>query len=67
GWNDVTKTEWIHYIETGSNSLPSKIKQYIDFIEAQTTVPVDILSVGPERELTMWRDSRRDANADNTV
>jgi adenylosuccinate synthase len=67
GWDDVTKTEWTKYVETGYDSLPSTIKQYINFIEAQTDVQVDILSVGPERELTMQRDSRRNANADNTI
>lgn len=57
GWDDITKAEWTKYIETGYDSLPSKIKQYIDFIEAQTDVQVGILSVGPERELTIQRDS----------
>lgn len=67
GWDDITKTEWTEYIETGYDSVSPNIKQYINFIEAQTNVHVDILSVGPERELTMQRDSRRNANADNTI
>jgi adenylosuccinate synthase len=67
GWNDISKTEWTNYIQSGYTSLPSKVKQYINFIETQTDMQVDILSVGPERELTMQRDSRRNANARNTI
>lgn len=67
GWSEVTKTEWAKYVERGYDNLPARIKQYVNFIETQTNVQVDILSVGPERELTMQRDSRRNANADCTV
>ncbi|MBN2861607.1 MAG: adenylosuccinate synthase [Bacteroidales bacterium] len=35
--------------------LPEKLKDYIKFIEEQTNVPVTIVSVGPDREETIFR------------
>lgn len=37
------------------DSLPSELKDYIAFIEQQTGVPVDIVSVGPDRDATIYR------------
>ncbi|OQA98393.1 MAG: Adenylosuccinate synthetase [Bacteroidetes bacterium ADurb.Bin217] len=48
GWN----------CELPSNSyadLPQEIKTYIEFIETETGVPVQIISTGPEREKTIIR------------
>ena len=36
-------------------SLPAEIKDYIAFIENETGVPIDIVSVGPDREATIYR------------
>ena len=36
-------------------SLPAEIKDYIAFIENETGVPIDIFSVGPDREATIYR------------
>ncbi len=63
GWDEISRSGWVTYVQTGFTSLPPKIKQYICFIETHTDVPVNTLSVGPERELTMQRDSRRNADA----
>ena len=44
--------------ELPSNSyadLPQEIKNYIEFIETETGVPVQIISTGPEREKTIIR------------
>ena len=38
------------------NELPETLKRYIDFIEKQTGVPVTIVSVGPDREETIFRN-----------
>lgn len=36
-------------------SLPAELKDYIAFIENETGVPIDIVSVGPDREATIYR------------
>lgn len=36
-------------------SLPAELKDYIAFIEQETGVPIDIVSVGPDREATIYR------------
>ena len=37
------------------NDLPKEIKTYIEFIEKETGVPVKIVSVGPDRNKTIFR------------
>lgn len=37
------------------DSLPAQLKDYIAFIEQQTGVTVDIISVGPDRDATIYR------------
>ena len=39
-----------HYDE-----FPTELKNYIEFIEQETGVPVKIVSVGPDREETIVR------------
>jgi adenylosuccinate synthase len=38
------------------NDLPEALKKYIAFIEKQTGVPVTMVSVGPDREETIFRN-----------
>ena len=38
------------------NELPAALKTYIEFIEKQTGVPVTMVSVGPDREETIFRN-----------
>jgi adenylosuccinate synthase len=38
------------------NKLPETLKKYIEFIEKQTGVPVTMVSVGPDREETIFRN-----------
>jgi adenylosuccinate synthase len=38
------------------NELPGALKKYITFIEKQTGVPVTMVSVGPDREETIFRN-----------
>jgi adenylosuccinate synthase len=38
------------------NELPASLKKYIEFIENQTGVPVTMVSVGSDREETIFRD-----------
>jgi adenylosuccinate synthase len=37
------------------NKLPGNLKKYIKFIEDQTGIPVTLVSVGPDREETIFR------------
>lgn len=49
GWeSDITGlTTW--------NEFPRELKNYIEFIEKETGVPVTIISVGPDRSSTIYR------------
>ena len=40
---------------TTYDSLPTELKQYIEFIEATIEVPIKIVSVGPDRKQTITR------------
>lgn len=40
---------------TTFDSLPTELKQYIEFIEAAIEVPIKIVSVGPDRKQTITR------------
>jgi adenylosuccinate synthase len=50
GWNeDITKVKkWPH--------LPNAAREYIEFIEDFTSLPVGLISVGPERDQVIRRD-----------
>lgn len=49
GWKaDITRCQsW--------SELPSELKDYIEYIEKETGVPVTIVSVGPDRSATIYR------------
>jgi adenylosuccinate synthase len=38
------------------NKLPEALKKFIEFIEIRTGVPVTMVSVGPDREDTIFRN-----------
>jgi adenylosuccinate synthase len=46
GFEDITKARH-------RDDLPKECKRYIEFIEHYTGAPIDIISVGPDREQTM--------------
>ena len=48
GWKQELTT-------TNFADLPKEIKDYIEFIEKETGVPVKIVSVGPDRNKTIFR------------
>jgi adenylosuccinate synthase len=49
GWqDDITKAREM-------NDLPSELKVYIQFIENELNLPVKIISIGPNREETIFR------------
>jgi adenylosuccinate synthase len=50
GWNEDLKGI------RSFNELPGALKKYIDFVENQTGVPVTMVSVGPDRKETIFRN-----------
>jgi adenylosuccinate synthase len=49
GWQtDITKAK-------SENDLPKELMDYIHFIEKETGVPITIVSVGPNRDATVFR------------
>ena len=50
GWNDTGTV-----IKGGFDALPKEMKDYIAFIEKETKIPADIISIGPERDETIDR------------
>jgi adenylosuccinate synthase len=48
GWQQVTR-------EAGSfSALPESLRQYVEFIQAATSLPISIVSVGPDRRSTLF-------------
>ena len=48
GWNtDITSCE-------NYDDLPSKTRDYLDFISRQSGIKIDIVSVGPKRKQTFY-------------
>ena len=50
GWKEQ---DWSEIVEEGYEALPENMKEYLKFIEDETGVPIKLISVGPERELTI--------------
>ncbi len=51
GWeNDLTSM-------TNKEEIPEALQDYIDYIERQLEIPINIVSVGPDREQTIMRDA----------
>ena len=38
------------------SELPKELKEYISFIESYVKVPINLISVGPDRTETIYRD-----------
>jgi adenylosuccinate synthase len=53
GWKGWDDTEAV--VKAGYDALPKEMKDYIAFIEKETGVPADIISVGPDRDETISR------------
>lgn len=46
---------WKDYVWNGSDEMPDSLAEYIQFIEAETGIPVTLVSVGPDRKETIFR------------
>lgn len=52
GWKtDMTKM-------TNESQFPKEFKDYVDFLEKQLQTPIEIISIGPDREQTIIRQTR---------
>lgn len=50
GWKEQ---DWSNIVEKGYEALPGSMKEYLNFIEEETGVPVKLVSVGPDRSQTI--------------
>ncbi|MFH0748960.1 MAG: adenylosuccinate synthase [Candidatus Bathyarchaeota archaeon] len=57
GWDDCSKAKWSSFAEKGYDSLPKNLRSYVEYIEEVTKVPVNLISFGPERALTIERST----------
>jgi adenylosuccinate synthase len=53
GWEDHTDEEWTEIAGQGYGVLPDQMKIYLNFIEHELDVPIEIVSVGPARAQTI--------------
>lgn len=56
GWGEMARTTWRRVVDEGYEALPRACRRFIEFIEEATGVPIRLISVGPERALTLRRD-----------
>lgn len=55
GWKDLTEADVTEFCRGGYDTLPDEMKGYIQFIEQEIACRVTIVSLGPERNLTILR------------
>ena len=53
GWGECSKHDWLSFLKIGYDSMPRNLRNYIDYIEKQTGIPVSLISFGPDRAFTM--------------
>ncbi len=53
GWNDLSREELERIVEQGYDALPENMKKYLDKIESTVGVPIELISFGPERKMTI--------------
>ena len=56
GWDEINESECAEMVKNGYEQLPKNMKTYLNFIEAQTNCPINIVSLGPKREETIIRN-----------
>jgi adenylosuccinate synthase len=56
GWEETSRQEWLRFVEQGYEALPPACRRFIEYIEGVAGVPVNLISVGPERSLTLPKD-----------
>ncbi|MHA1804789.1 MAG: adenylosuccinate synthase [Promethearchaeota archaeon] len=53
GWDVKTPEEWSKIATRGYSSLPSEMREYIEFIEKKLETKIALISIGPSREDTI--------------
>ncbi|MFA6027742.1 MAG: adenylosuccinate synthase [Patescibacteria group bacterium] len=53
GWQDLNEEDFNLIIKKGYKALPVNMKKYIKKIEQEVKVPVELVSVGPDRKATI--------------
>jgi len=53
GWEDISDEDFKKIIKKGYSALPANMKKYIKKIEKEINVPVELVSVGPDRKATI--------------
>lgn len=55
GWRELSREEWREIASSGYSTLPREIIKYIECIEEILEKPIKIISIGPSREETIFR------------
>lgn len=55
GWRELTEEETQKLLINGYDSLPEKMKKYIEFVEQEVNCKISIISIGPKRSETILR------------
>ncbi|UCH89699.1 MAG: adenylosuccinate synthase [Thermoplasmata archaeon] len=55
-WQEYSEEEWIKLAQKGYEALPEELKSYVNYIEDATNTPAEMLSVGPSRAATVYRE-----------
>jgi len=53
GWKSMQPKEWSEIAKSGYSSLPTSIQKYLEKIEEILKVPINIISIGPNRADTI--------------
>ena len=46
---------WSHHAFNSYSQFPDELKAYISYIEQRTDVPINLISIGPDRESTILK------------
>ncbi len=55
-WQQMSKSEEMAAVKNGYDALPDGMKDYIRDLVVATRTPVSMVSIGPQREMTVIRD-----------
>ncbi len=55
GWEDLSNEDWQRICKEGYGKLPTKLREYLEYVEDALKTPVEIVSVGKDREATIVR------------
>jgi len=53
GWENISRKDLEKIIKEGYDALPENMKKYLDKIETTLGVPIELISFGPERKMTI--------------